>query len=218
MKELSIEQKARAYDEALEKAKRLYGEGTITECLCHIFPELKESRDEKIRKLLIRLFTSNTNEKFDDVSTQDILAWLEKQKQDDLTNYKKTSSNYDEAEKEKCDFVGDGFIKCYADFQDFKEGETYWFEYIGDDKYNVRSDNLLGKTYHITPCQLYTIFKKQTWLEKQGAHKLAWSEEDEHRAEDTIYFLDTAKKHYASTVGLDACIDWLQSLKQRIGG
>jgi len=45
-----------------------------------------------------------------------------------------------------------------------------------------------------------------------------WSEEDEHRVKDTIYFLDTAKKYYASTVELDACIDWLKSLKQRIGG
>ena len=42
------------------------------------FPELKESEDEKIRKLLIRLFTSNANEKFDDVSTQEIIAWLER--------------------------------------------------------------------------------------------------------------------------------------------
>lgn len=40
-----------------------------------------------------------------------------------------------------------------------------------------------------------------------------WSEEDEHRLKDTIYFLDTAKTHYASTVELDACINWLQSLK-----
>ena len=86
-------------------------------------------------------------------------AWLEKQG--------KNLENYDEAEKEKAGFVGDGFIECQADFLDFKEGNTYWLEYIGDDKYNVRSDNLLGKTYHITPCQLYTIFKKQTWLEKQ---------------------------------------------------
>lgn len=44
----------------------------------------------------------------------------------------------------------------------------------------------------------------------------AWNEEDEHRAKDTIYFLDTAKKHYASTVELDACIDWLKSLKDRV--
>ena len=45
-----------------------------------------------------------------------------------------------------------------------------------------------------------------------------WSEDDEHRVKDTIYFLDTAKKHYASTVELDACINWLKSLKQRMGG
>lgn len=60
------------------------------------------------------------------------------------------------------------------------------------------------------------------WLEKQGEKILAnscktckdaWSEEDEHRVKDTIYFLDTAKKHYASTVELNACIDWLKSLR-----
>jgi hypothetical protein len=79
--------------------------------------------------------------------------------------------SYEIAEKEKCEFVGDGFIKCYGNFQDFKEGETYWLEYVGNDNYNVRSDNLLGKTYHITPCQLYTVFKKMTWLEKQGEQK-----------------------------------------------
>lgn len=43
-----------------------------------------------------------------------------------------------------------------------------------------------------------------------------WGEEDEHRIKDTIYFLDTAKKHYASTEELDACIVWLQSLQDRV--
>ena len=42
-----------------------------------------------------------------------------------------------------------------------------------------------------------------------------WSEEDEHRITDAIYFLDTAKKHYASTEELRACIEWLKSLKER---
>lgn len=46
--------------------------------------------------------------------------------------------------------------------------------------------------------------------------KQEWSEEDEHRVGDTIYFLETAKKHYASDVELNACIDWLKSLKDRI--
>ena len=66
----------------------------------------------------------------------------------------------EQIENKKRDFVGNGFVKCCADFKDFKEGETYWLEYLGNDEYNVRSDNLLGKTYNITPYQLYTIFKK----------------------------------------------------------
>ncbi len=40
-----------------------------------------------------------------------------------------------------------------------------------------------------------------------------WGEEDEHRIKDIVYFLETAKKHYASTEELDACINWLKSLK-----
>ena len=48
---------------------------------------------------------------------------------------------------------------------------------------------------------------------RETERKLAWSEEDEHRRKDAMYFLETAKKHYASTVELDACIDWLKSIK-----
>ena len=60
MKELlSIEEKARAYDEALETARKINsGEGvpappgwTVCEV---IFPELRESEDERIRKALKR--------------------------------------------------------------------------------------------------------------------------------------------------------------------
>jgi len=40
--------------------------------------------------------------------------------------------------------------------------------------------------------------------------------DDEKRIKDIIYFLNTAKKHYASTTVLDACIDWLKSLKDKI--
>lgn len=40
-----------------------------------------------------------------------------------------------------------------------------------------------------------------------------WSEEDKHKIEDIVYFLDAAKIHYAKTEELDACIDWLKSLR-----
>lgn len=55
------------------------------------------------------------------------------------------------------------------------------------------------------------------WLEKQAEQKpVEWSEYDEHKVKDIIYFLSSAKKHYASTVELDACVRWLWSLLQRM--
>lgn len=69
------------YKEALEKARYYHSKDymLINSAIENIFPEFKENKGEKIRKLLIRLFTNNTNEKFDDVTTEEIIAWLEKQ-------------------------------------------------------------------------------------------------------------------------------------------
>lgn len=82
MKELSIEQKVQRYDEALKRAKKLYEQGTITESLSYVFPELRESEDERIRKAL----TQNLKERFETkgnmgegLDMPDVLAWLEKQ-------------------------------------------------------------------------------------------------------------------------------------------
>lgn len=236
VKDVNLE-KAKRYDEALEIAKKNHvtaqdlcedsqiGVECFKNTLESIFPELKGSEDERIRKELTEFLKSAAGG-FLDTAIQcktfgKWVAWLKKQipideekvligarknialsimnfldrntlgmclssmECEDLEDavvdsdwskvyrYMKKKlegrhlENYDEAEKEKANFVDDGFIKCFANFLDFKEGETYWLEYIGDDKYNVRSDNLIGKTYHITPCQLYTIFKRLTWLEKQ---------------------------------------------------
>jgi len=206
MKKLSIEEKAKAYDEAIERAKQLSKELTVDDIIEQIFPELKESKDEKVKNKLIEFFKGYfpDEEWWENITQEDILAWLEKQGEIDKISY-------EIAEKEKREFVGDGFIKCYADFQDFKERETYWLEYVGNDNYNVRSDNLLGKTYYITPCQLYTIFKKQTWIEKQGEQKpLAWSEEDESMRIKCIGIFETYCAEDASRL-----ITWFKSLKDR---
>lgn len=127
-----------------------------------MFPELVDGKDERIRKELVRAFESlNTIKVWNGIERTDILAWLEKQ------GVKNEASSETADEKEKREFVSNGFIECCANFQDFREGKTYWLEYLGNDKYNVRSDNLLGKTYHIAPWHLYKNFKKQTGIEKQ---------------------------------------------------
>lgn len=70
------------YEQALAKAREIHRNEDEKrfdmECL---FPELKESEDEKVRKMLIKFFSngveynSSTNGIFD----KDIVAWLEKQ-------------------------------------------------------------------------------------------------------------------------------------------
>ena len=97
MKELSIEEKAKRYDEALERAKGAHNsaksdkENGVTDKITEytiqlaetIFPELKVSDDERIRKSLIELFhdTVSNDEIFSDygLDKTEVLAWLEKQ-------------------------------------------------------------------------------------------------------------------------------------------
>ena len=78
MKELSIEQKAKAYDEAIERANvKLTNE--VAE---DIFPELKESEDEKIREEILTAFSSghdNSDIYGHGITYGQVRAWLEKQ-------------------------------------------------------------------------------------------------------------------------------------------
>ena len=68
------------YNEALELAKSYYGQG-CNEFLDTIFPELRESEDEKIRRTLVEYFGPEAQLDFiRGVKIQKIQDWLEKQK------------------------------------------------------------------------------------------------------------------------------------------
>ena len=77
MKELSIEEKAKAYDEALKVLHKYDGANIMfTQDLKEeMFPELKESEDERIRKRVIALVNAHGQGMYKD----DMIAWLEKQ-------------------------------------------------------------------------------------------------------------------------------------------
>ena len=47
---MTEKEKAKAYDKAIERAKKLYGNGIVEE----IFPELKDDETERIKKDLIQ--------------------------------------------------------------------------------------------------------------------------------------------------------------------
>lgn len=72
------------YKEALERAKlsrlQLLDIGEEATEIEHIFPELKESEDERIRKELIDFFSdSPDSDTFRGIPPSKIIAWLEKQ-------------------------------------------------------------------------------------------------------------------------------------------
>ena len=51
------------------------------------------------------------------------------------------------------------------------------------------------------------------YCEQKEQKPAEWSEDDEHRRKDAIYFLETARKHYADTSEIELTIDWLKSLR-----
>ena len=96
---MTQEEKAKAYDEALERAKNLYPgvHKGCKEVIENVFPELNESEDERIRKELIgALMWQRDNLKAQGphdnklilpgftMEVGDILSWLEKQKEQNL--------------------------------------------------------------------------------------------------------------------------------------
>ena len=79
----TIEELRKKYDGALERARKIhhetefdYEKGMMEE----IFPELKESEDERIRKALIEYFEEQCDmSDWNGVYGYQVLAWLEKQ-------------------------------------------------------------------------------------------------------------------------------------------
>lgn len=84
MKKLTIEEKAKRYDEAIENGKQILNTpytahwNTMKEVVEHLLPELKENEDERIRKAILEHIQFCT----ESIPDRDkFIAWLEKQGQ-----------------------------------------------------------------------------------------------------------------------------------------
>ena len=122
---MTQEEKAKAYDEALERARKLYNSEETSadvEIACEtIFPELAESENERIRQAIIEFFEfQDDNTTYSLVSKKDILAWLEKQGEQKLivdgipkaTNYDKMFQNYKIHKFNVGDFIANDY--CFG--------------------------------------------------------------------------------------------------------
>ena len=99
---MTIEEKARAYNEALEKAKKLQetcdSQAVVGWCE-YLFPELVESEGEKIRKWCISHFKEcinviKDNDEYKEYLSNKVLAWLEKQTEQKPNPYTGVSFEY----------------------------------------------------------------------------------------------------------------------------
>ena len=85
---MTTEEKAKRYDEALEQARKWYNNQNSSSIgksyLYAVFPELKESEDEKVRKGIIEL-VRQSSEILEKKNQEQMLAWLEKQGEQKVT-------------------------------------------------------------------------------------------------------------------------------------
>mgnify|MGYP006872970433 CR=1 FL=1 len=121
--------------------------------LCYITNTIDDRKDN----ILTRLYHDLKREFFNGVSYENMFPKEENQKDKNEC----ISANFDEAEDEKRDFVSSRYIQCKKSFDNFKKGAHYWLEYIGDDTYIGRSDDILNQKFHITPKQLFILFGYQ---------------------------------------------------------
>lgn len=130
----SIEEKARAYDIALDKIKRLLGSGSncSREELEYVFPELAESDDERIRKGLIELVQGIYMGCCTEEACKErdmFLAWLEKQS--------KNNMGISEATKQKLE---DGLNKALE-----KETPESWNKFLDEQGEQKPIDKIVEK-------------------------------------------------------------------------
>lgn len=196
MKELSIEQKAKAYDSMFERLKEMYNNNK-TNVVARLkyeryFPELKENKDNDILKGLIEGFQEYDEEEcwrdIEYLKIKDILAWLEKQ---------------GEQKFEQKFFINDKVVHKETG----KTWTIHWYLADTNSYYVEDNDGLL---HHYRESELKLVEQKP------------WSEENERMVTRIIESLSAYadKLQYEgfchNSEVLYEQIDWLKSLKDRV--
>ena len=194
MKELSIEEKAKAYDEAKNKLSRFIARGVdpliITRAdVQDLFPELKEGKDERIRKWLICTLKSLNNSPVQIDGAYEMMlpaiAWLEKQ------------GEQSDANKE--------YWRGYNEGKQCVLGKYAEIEKLGEQKPADKSDVLMSLDEAIAHCKEKScgdnacalehkqLEKWLTELKELKERKPALSEEDERIIDGLISICDEAQ-------------------------
>lgn len=170
MKELSIEEKEKAYDEAIERARVFkkhlieINEKDYADEMDYIFPELVESEDERIRETIIKILLCFDH--YEGVTGKSMIAWVKKQGEQKPVVIPKFKVG--DLIKEKRDKYGDSTIKIEA-----IDTENY---YYFDKEFPIR------------------ISEQNDW-ELVEQKPTEWSEEDERMFDFAIRAIGLCKQY-----------------------
>ena len=189
-------------EEALNEIKSWdFLEGKEIEAIETLIPELAGSEDERILASIadcVGLMGEDGNVFSNhNVTKAQVLSWLEKQK-----------------EQKRPEFCNGHCADCELKEQKPAEWNDTDMKEARANLISVCMDWERGKQTTLLPI---VAVRARYFLEHLTEPKPAeWSEEDEHRRTDAIYFLESAKSHYADTSEIEKTILWLQSLSSNL--
>ena len=237
------------YKNALEWARKVIN-GEIgffrNEVEEEIFPELKESEDERIRKALLRFHASTID--IDGIQGKEILAWIEKQgetftkKDVDDAYLKGICDAKHELEKQGeqkpiLDFKASNFYVSKVDgkIHDMtynpadKVEPRFKVKYAGSEYNVLEVKDIAGVTFygiedepnHIDyvkaeNCEIISGYAIKENGSPYPTKPAAWSDEDDYNLQCMIAKV-TSDIQKGNVGRNNELIDWLKSLKQRIG-
>ena len=167
---MTIEQKAKAYDDAISRAK-VVNKGTLDyNIVAEIFPELKESEDERIRAEIISALEMNVDTILSVLfpgahyTVKEAIAWLEKQGEqkpadpngewiEDYWVYHKVNNPDSYNCGEEIQFDYEGFVRFCKQFQE-------------PAKWSIEDERMLNNIYDvIDDYQVNNSYEKEiSWL------------------------------------------------------
>lgn len=219
MKELSIKEKAKRYDEAIKRAQAKMEEAkvfdyddeqtahTIRLTTTDIFPELKESEDERIRKEMIEILKKEAHDFPSSVIAEKSNSWiayLEKQGEQKPADTEKGAKG-NEREIPNSAWSEEDESMLYG----VMETEQYMLDVVnGIKKFDV------GNASIKEDCTRELNWLKYLKDRVQPQPKQEWGEEDEELMKWSIINLTELKDRFGEEYGkVGDCIDWLKSLR-----
>jgi hypothetical protein len=207
-------EKAKRYDEALKAAivASKDEDRHLKATLERIFPELKESEDERIRKELIEFFKIehwDGDAPFSAESAKERVAWLEKQGDNNSVSPEEINKS-----------IGRSIASSLINYLDDNRHEGVM------NMSNIECEDLEKSILDSDWGKVYRYMQKK--LEKQGERKSDWSEEDERICRCLIKdqnngLDDVCKDRYGHSEIISDLkkiyrerINWLKSLKGRL--